>query len=218
MVTSTALAAALARWPLTEIPALPGRTNHKRAGVLVPVTWDSGEPVAITTVRAHHLREHPGEVAFPGGKPEPDDADLTATAVREAEEELGLAAEHIRVLGRLSAMPLYTSDYRLVPTVGAVPDGPWSPSEGEVASILRIPLSPLLHASTLDAVPWTHGGMTHHSPVFPVGDAVMYGATAHTLHELLQVMAKILRRPMPTWRTGRFQWGGSGVVRVGERR
>lgn len=214
MVSPGALADALSRWTLTEIPALPGRTNHKRAGVLVPVTWDADGPTVIATVRASHLREHPGEVAFPGGKPEPADSDLTATALREAAEELGLDPASARVLGVLSAMPLFTSDYRLVPTVAAVPDIPWTPDPTEVAAVLRIPLQPLLDAPVLDAVPWSWDDKEHHSPVFPLGDVVMYGATAHTLHELLEVLARMLHRPLPPWRTGRFQWGGHGVVPV----
>lgn len=206
------LAAALARWTPRSVPALPGRTNHKRAGVLLPVAWTPAGPVAIATLRAARLREHAGEVAFPGGKREPGDRDLTATALREAHEEIGLDPAHARVLGALSSMPLFTSDYRLVPTVAAVPDGPWRPAPGEVAAVLRVPLLPLLRAPGTDAVPWSWGDRTHHSPVFDLGTAIMYGATAHTLHELLQVMAQVAGIDLPPWRTGRFVWGGRGVV------
>ena len=212
MVSPDALASALARWPRQAFPPLPGRTNHKRAGVLVPLVWDAGGPTVIATLRAARLREHAGEIAFPGGKPEPEDADLLHTALREAHEELGLAPSRVRPLGQLSSMPLYTSDYRLVPTVAAVEDGPWAPDPGEVAAVLRLPLQPLLEAPALDAVPWTWGDATHHSPVFPVDGHIMYGATAHTLHELLSVVARATGRPIPPWRTGRFAWGGRGVV------
>lgn len=208
------LAAALAAWPRREVPALPGRTNHKRAGVLLPITWSAEGPVAVATLRAARLREHAGEVAFPGGKPEPSDADLADTALREAHEEIGLDRATARVLGALSSMPLFTSDYRLVPTVAAVPDGPWHPDPGEVAAVLRVPLLPLLAAPTLDAVPWAWEGRSHHSPVFEVDGHIMYGATAHTLHELLRVMAGAVGRALPPWRTGRFMWGGQGVVRT----
>lgn len=212
MVSPDGLAQALAAWHRQDIPALPGRTNHKHAGVLLPVAWTAEGPVVIATLRAARLREHAGEVAFPGGKPEPGDADLVDTALREAQEEIGLDRSRARVLGALSSMPLFTSDYRLVPTVAAVPDGPWQPAPGEVAQMLRVPLLPLLTAAALDAVPWTWEGYTHHSPVFMVGGHIMYGATAHSLHELLRVLAGATGLALPPWRTGRFMWGGRGVV------
>jgi 8-oxo-dGTP pyrophosphatase MutT (NUDIX family) len=214
VVSPDSLAEALAAWPRQDIPALPGRTNHKHAGVLLPVAWATEGPVVFATLRAARLREHAGEVSFPGGKPEPGDADLTDTALREAHEEIGLDRSRARVLGALSSMPLFTSDYRLVPTVAAVPDGPWRPDPGEVAAMLRVPLLPLLEAPALDALPWAWEGSSHHSPVFVVDGHIMFGATAHSLYELLRVFAGVTGRPLPAWRTGRFMWGGRGVVPV----
>lgn len=214
MVTPDDLARALAARDLLDIPALPGRTNHLRAGVLVPIEWAAGEPVVVATLRASRLRQHAGEVAFPGGKPDPGDRDLEHTALREAEEEIGLPPARVQVLGALSAMPLFTSDYRLVPTVAAIEPGPLVPEPGEVAEVLRLSLTAVLEGPALDGVPWTYEGETGISPVFELGGHVMYGATAHTLHELLQVVAAAAGMALPPWRTGRFAWGGRGVVRV----
>lgn len=198
-----ALRSALAAFALTEHPPLPGRTNHLRAGVLVPVVWRP-EPLTILTLRPPHLR-HGGEVSFPGGKPEPQDLDLADTALREAREELGITGA--QVLGRLSSIPLFTSDYRLEPWVAAVPDGPLRPSPGEVAEVLEQPLRELLERPALDAVPYTLDGQEHLSPVFYPGGHVLYGATAHALLELLVVVAPLFGLPLPPLVPGRLGWG-----------
>ncbi len=214
MVTADALAAGLRARDLLDIPALPGRRNHLRAGVLVPLEWGPAGPEVVATLRAPRLRQHAGEVAFPGGKPEPGDRDLEHTALREAEEEVGLDPSRVRVLGRLSAMPLFTSDFRLVPTVAEIAPGPLVPQPGEVAAVLRLSLADVIGAPGLDGVPWTWRDEAGISPVFELDGHIMYGATAHTLLELLQVVAAVTGRPLPPWRTGRFAWGGQGVVRV----
>ena len=212
MIDADGLAAALRDWPLQDIPALPGRRNHRRAGVLLPLVWRDDRLLAVATLRARRLREHAGEVSFPGGKREDGDADLTQTALREAHEEIGLHPDRVRVLGHLSAMPLYTSDYRLVPTVAAFADGPLLPEPGEVAKILTLDVGAMLAADALDALPWDWDGVLHHSPVFPVGGHILYGGTAHSLHELLQVIALARGQALPPWRTGRYRWAHPGVV------
>ena len=117
-----ALAVALARYEKRQIPPLPGRTNHRHAGILLPLRWQGDTIQLVATRRTSHLRDHAGEVVFPGGKPDPTDADLTATALREAHEELGI--HRAQVLGSLSAIPLFTSDFRLFPTVARIDDAP----------------------------------------------------------------------------------------------
>ena len=185
---------ALAAHPATDVPALPGRRNDLRAGVLVPLVWEP-DPVVLLTLRGSHLRRHAGEVSFPGGSPDPLDADLQATALREAHEELGI--ENAEVLGRLSSMPLYTSEFRLVPFVAAVEGGELKPDPQEVAAVLRVPIRGLLEPPQQPAIPWSDGEQVHLSPVFMVEDYAVYGGTAHTLWELLQVLAPLFGRAMP---------------------
>lgn len=214
MLTPAALADALQTRTLQDIPPLPGRRNHLRAGVLVPLVWRRDDPVVLATLRSAALREHAGEVAFPGGKRAPEDRDFSETALREAHEEIGLLPDEAELLGPLSAIPLYTSDYRLMPFVAAVPDRAYVPQPGEVDRILELDLAAVFGAEALDGVPWSFQGRTHMSPVFDFDGALMYGGTAHSLHELLQVMAAAMDRPLPPWRAGRFAWSGRGVVRA----
>jgi 8-oxo-dGTP pyrophosphatase MutT (NUDIX family) len=186
-----------------EMPALPGRRNDLHAGVLVPIVFGD-DLVVLMTERAHKMRLHAGEVSFPGGRPEEGDADLGATALREAREEIGI--ESARLLGRLSSIPLYTSEFRLVPFVGAVPRQPLRAAPDEVERVLEIPVRPLLDRPHLEAIPWVHEGVTHLSPVFEHEDLLVYGGTAHVLHELLLVLAPLYGLSLPPLRPGRHTW------------
>ena len=206
MVTPQQVRAALAAHERRDMPALPGRTNHLQSGVLVPLCWEETTILCIATLRGAHLRHHAGEVCFPGGRPEPDDDDLIATALREANEELGI--ERAEVLGRLSSIPLYTSDYRLRPWVAAIPPQDLVPNPDEVADVLRLDVEAELRRSYVEAIPWTNptSGETHLSPVFSVGESLMFGATAHTFYELLGVLAPLFDRVLPERKEGRLRW------------
>ncbi len=203
-ITPSAVEEALGRHDALEIPPLPGRRNHLRAAVLVPLIWDA-ELVTVLTVRSANLRLHAGEVVFPGGRREPADVDLAATAVREAREEVGI--EGARILGTLSSIPLYTSDYRLEPFVAEVPVQRLCAQESEVAAILRVPVVQLVRREWVHAIPWTRpDGRESLSPVFEIEGSVVYGGTAYVLYELLEVMAPLVGEQAPSKRAGRYRW------------
>lgn len=206
MIDAEQVRTALARHRRVDMPALPGRTNHLESGVVVPLIWKANGLTCIATLRSDTLRSHAGEVCFPGGRPEPGDDDLVQTALREANEELGI--EDAEILGALSSIPLYTSDYRLCPFVAAVPSQELTPNPAEVAAILRLDVREQLARPHIDAIPWTHPetGTEHMSPVFPLDDVLMFGATAHTFRELLVVLAPLLGVEPPPLRAGRFGW------------
>jgi 8-oxo-dGTP pyrophosphatase MutT (NUDIX family) len=185
------------------MPALPGRSNHIRAGVLVPLRF-TPEPCCLLTLRPQRLRQHGGEVCFPGGRPEADDADLVATALREANEEIGLS--DLRVLGRLSSIPVYTSEHRLEPVVAEVLDPILHPNPEEVERVLEIPLRAIFRRTHIQALAWTWGNRQWLSPVFEVDGLRVFGATAYTFLELLHVIAPLIGRPVPALRTGGLQW------------
>ncbi|MDP6932055.1 MAG: CoA pyrophosphatase [Myxococcota bacterium] len=201
--TAERLSRALQGHTRQDLPALEGRTNHLRCGVLVPICWEP-EPTCLLTLRSRELRQHGGEVSFPGGRPEPEDRSLEHTALREAQEELGL--RQVQVLGRLSSIPLFTSDFRIEPFVARVPPQPLRPQPSEVEQVLVQSLPALLTRATLDAIPFRLGEGHALSPIFVVDEHLVFGATAHVLLELLEVLAPLAGCPMPPLEPGRFQW------------
>lgn len=201
------LQAALEARTLRQIPALPGRRNHRRAGILLPLHWTPVSIDCYVTQRTAHLRDHAGEVVFPGGKPDPTDPDLTATALREAYEELGITEAD--VLGHLSPMPLFTSDFRLFPTVARIHTAELVPQPDEVAHVFSLDLGHLLRADRLLAIDWPGTSAYPPSPVFEVDGPegpLMYGGTAYCLFELLEVVAELQGRPLPPWDVSRWTW------------
>jgi 8-oxo-dGTP pyrophosphatase MutT (NUDIX family) len=159
----------------------------KDAAVLAPLFWRGGEPWAYLTMRPLTLREHPGQIAFPGGARDAGDVTPLHTALRETKEELGLSPEHVSVLGMLGAMPTVTA-YWVTPFVGVVPaDTPLTPSEREIAEVLEAPLWRLrrerrrVFEADRDAYVWGDG---RH---------VAWGATFRMLDQLVEHVAAIGR-------------------------
>ncbi len=127
--------------------AVERRFNERElthASVLVPLILRDDGLTVLLTQRTDHLTDHPGQISFPGGRAEPEDADATATALREAHEEIGLHARHIEVLGEL---PTYTTGSGFVVTpVVALIEPPFSIEADpfEVAEVFEVPLSFLM--------------------------------------------------------------------------
>jgi 8-oxo-dGTP pyrophosphatase MutT (NUDIX family) len=145
------------------------------------------DPLLLLIERSSVLRQHPGQLAFPGGKPEVGDRDLLDTALREAEEEVGLPREHVRVLGRLTPVPTPTG-YMIVPFVGRVVSE-WEPRQTspEVHRILtpslRTLLDPRIHRLAGE-VEWQGTNYTLHE--FAIADPPLWGATARMVWDLLE--------------------------------
>jgi len=184
-------------------PAAPGRLNNRPAAIMTPI-MDDGSWTVIMTLRKRNLKDHGGEMCFPGGKPSDTDRDLKDTAIRETEEEVGL--KNGLVIGRLSSVPLYTSDYRLEPFVGLYPKQKTSLSLNEVECIISLSLDRLLSLESIGGVKFKWPGFgSFISPVFLpheiVSDAPtktpIYGGTAHVLWELLEIYAAVSDRKLP---------------------
>ncbi|MEW6705119.1 MAG: CoA pyrophosphatase [Pseudomonadota bacterium] len=114
------------------------------ASVLVPLVLRE-ELTVLLTQRTDHLTDHPGQISFPGGRAEPEDADAVATALREAQEEIGLDPAHVDVLG---ALPTYTTGtgFIVTPVIGLVQaDLPLQPDPFEVAEVFEVPLAFLMN-------------------------------------------------------------------------
>ncbi|WP_137283597.1 NUDIX hydrolase [Halorussus salinisoli] len=157
------------------------------AAVLAPVVEREGDHYLLFTKRADHLGEHAGQMSFPGGGREPSDADLRATALREAEEEIGLRADEADVVGRLDDIRT-TSRYAVTPYVATVPDRTYTPDEREVAEIAVLPVTELLDLDNYESERREHpqyGEAIVH--FFHVGGYTVWGATARILVQLLEL-------------------------------
>ena len=160
------------------------------AGVLVPIVL-APEPFVLLTRRSALLRNHPGQVSFPGGRSDLDDADAVATALRESREEIGLDPSLADVLGRLPDQETLSSRLTIVPIVALLsPRATWSASEDEVAAIFGLKLSVLVDP---DAPRRILDGPRAGSWVWPHPEHDVWGATAAILVQL----AQLLRDPEP---------------------
>ena len=186
-----------------EWPDLPGQSNDIRCGVLVPTVF-TDDILVYAGVRSSGLEKHAGEICFPGGRPEAGDEDLRATALREAQEEMDIASA--RILGRLSSMPLYTSNYRLEPYVGVI-DGPKPVADGsELVKVIEVSMRERLSRSCIHALGWDNQGERSLSPVFELDDRIMFGATAYVLYEFMTLAAKVLDLEVPVLQEGPYTW------------
>lgn len=166
----------------------PGEADVVRpSAVLVPLYEDDeGTLTVVLTRRAQHLRSHRGEVSFPGGGREPEDADLLATALREAQEEIGLDPRSVEVLGELDHLSTVMSRSFIVPYVGALPGRPDLVADpGEVERILHVPVAELLDEDVYHEERWGLAGLDRPLYFFDVVGDTIWGATAAMLRELL---------------------------------
>ena len=144
----------------------------------------------VLVTRRPSALTHGGEWCYPGGRPEPGDADLYATACREGREEIGLTS--VTRLGRLASMPIYTSDFRLEPFVVEVRDAELQPCPEEVEAVYAFSVAEAVRAETVQGIPFVWQGTQHYSPIYPIGDSYLFGATAHTFTELIALAAPLM--------------------------
>ncbi len=194
-VSPAALSAHLRERQPAVYPRIPGRTSERAAGVLVPLVWREGDIEILVTERPATMPVHPGDICFPGGKPEPSDADLQATALREAHEEIGVAT--VDVLGPLGSCPLVTSDFRLWPTVARVEESELAPSPREVVRLLRVSVREMLGRDTLDALRWEVEDQSWAIPAVEASGLLICSATSMLVVELLGCIAEVAGVPMP---------------------
>jgi 8-oxo-dGTP pyrophosphatase MutT (NUDIX family) len=154
------------------------------AAVLVPIVEHPHELTVLLTERASHLRQHAGQISFPGGRIEPDDLDVVQAALRESEEEIGLPREHVTFAGFLEPQ-LVLSGFWITPVVGFVRPGfELSLDPREVASTFEVPLSHILDPrqhSSRERMIGTTPVVVHD---IPFGERHIWGATAAVLLSL----------------------------------
>ena len=158
----------------------------KAAAVLVPVIAHPGETTVLLTLRATGLRAHSGQIAFPGGRLDPDDASPLAAALREAEEEIGLAADHVRPLGYLDAY-LSGTGYLVTPTVALVaPGAPLALNPDEVSETVEVPLGFLMDPARHEIHSREWNGPLRRYYAIPFGDRYIWGVTAGIIRNLYE--------------------------------
>jgi len=175
-------------WPPEGVPAAAGSRprGETQAAVLVPLFLnEQSEPQLVLTRRRADLRRHAGEISFPGGRRDDDDASLQATALREAEEEIGLPRERASVIGELPPTSTFATGYLIHPFVATIPAGTaWQPSPREVDAVLELPLEQVREGRTTAEL--ERRGFTFRTDAYVVDEHLIWGATARIIEDLLE--------------------------------
>jgi 8-oxo-dGTP pyrophosphatase MutT (NUDIX family) len=161
----------------------------KDAAVLVALY---GDPLtAVFTERRADLRRHAGEISFPGGRQDEPDEDLRVTALREAEEEIGLPRSAVTLQGALPPVGTFVTGYRIFPFVGLIEPGQtWRPQASEVEQVLEFSLRDLVRGHEMQRL--IRKGVPIRTPTYTVDGHLVWGATARIVQSLLERLAPML--------------------------
>jgi 8-oxo-dGTP pyrophosphatase MutT (NUDIX family) len=173
-------------WP-PDSPPSASTDQQIQAAVLVPLFLgiQVSEPHVVLTRRRADLRRHAGEISFPGGRRDAGDASLADTALREAEEEIGLDRTQVNILGELPATSTFATNYVIHPYVGVIPAGlAWQLSAREVDAVLELPVGALRSGRTRRRM--ERRGISFETDAYVVEDHLIWGATARILEYLLE--------------------------------
>jgi len=189
------LRAALARsgpgssdFDLNPETVLPAGRKLRPAGVLLAVSLTDAIPKVILTKRSSALKHHPGQIAFPGGKQDDSDANVTAAALREAREEIGMPVELAQILGCLPDHETVTG-FRVTPVVAVLEQGfRVVPEPGEVDEVFQVPLTHLVNPKNFRIESRIWRGVRRYFFVVPFGPYYIWGATARMLRGLAERM------------------------------
>ena len=161
------------------------------AAVLIPLYLDEGRLVAIFTKRGPELRRHAGEISFPGGRQDFPDEDLRATALRESEEEIGLAPDDVELVGALAPTGTFVTSYKIHPFVGVIRAGhEWVPQPREVEAVLELSLPALVRG--YESKRLVGKGVPIKTPTYTVDGNLIWGATARIVGSLLERLRPVL--------------------------
>ncbi len=165
-------------------------TALRKASVLIPITrYRPGKNSEIVlTVRSKNLNSHPGQISLPGGSQDPDDLDVVATALRESEEEIGLARSNVEVIGRLGDMAL-PSGFQVTPIIGLIEPGlDFAPCPIEVAEIFHAPLSLVMNPDSYNSTSMIYDNQQRKILELQFEQFRIWGATAAILYHLAQII------------------------------
>lgn len=164
------------------------------SAVLVPLLEINDRLHVVLTRRRDDMRRHAGEISFPGGRTDPGDVSPTATALRESDEELGLPPENVEVLGALSPVGTFVTNYLIYPVVGWIRrPGEWLISPHEVDSVLELDVGALRAGHARQRL--VRHGIPFDTDTYTVDDHLVWGATGRILGELLDRLPDELIAP-----------------------
>jgi 8-oxo-dGTP pyrophosphatase MutT (NUDIX family) len=171
-----------------EMDSMGGQND---AAVLVPLYLKDGDLHGVFTKRRDDLRRHAGEISFPGGRPDFDGEDLRTTALREAEEEIGLPREDVEIVGALPPTGTFVTNYRIHPFVGLIEPGKeWEIEPREVDVVLELSLPDLIRGFEMKRL--VRKGVPIKTPTYTVDGNLVWGATARILQHLLERLEPVL--------------------------
>ena len=162
--------------------------NLLEAAVLIPLTWNNGEPLVIVTKRSMSMEHHKGEFSFPGGSIEPEDKDLVWTALRETQEEIGLDPKDVDVLGLLDDH-ISILGYRITPVVGTIPHPYDFHINQESDLLLHVPLRLALNDTAWMAERTVYKDREINIYYLPIDGGVIWGATGRIMKHFVDLIA-----------------------------
>lgn len=156
------------------------------AAVLVPILLGGGDPQVVLTKRASGLKHHPGQIAFPGGKVDPEDRSARHAALREAQEEIGLPPDAVEILGELPDHETVTC-FSVTPVIGLIQEPvEFFAEPGETEEIFAVPLSHVMDRQRFSVGSRIWRGMPRYYYTVPYGPYYIWGATARILRGLAE--------------------------------
>ena len=163
------------------------------SAVLVPIYFKQGQYYILFTKRTDTVRDHKGQISFPGGAYEPDDETLVDTALRESEEEIGLAARAVELLGELDDIST-SSSYIIAPFVAAIPwPYQFKIDPREVNKIIEVPISALLNSDSLHQETVMADGQPVTTLAYNYSGDIIWGATAKILNQFLGIWTQVMK-------------------------
>lgn len=163
--------------------------GFRQAAVLLPLYETEAGLHLLLAQRTEHVPTHKGQIAFPGGGFEEADGDLLATALREAEEEIGLRPQDVEVVGALDDTVTVSSRHVVRPFVGFVPPGyPYRPDAFEIDRLIHLPVAPLLEGAPFRVETWERGGQPVVVYFYEYQGSTVWGLTARILKQFVEIV------------------------------
>jgi 8-oxo-dGTP pyrophosphatase MutT (NUDIX family) len=174
-----------------EIPSDAENPPLIRASVLVPIHTIDDEICLLLTKRTETVEHHKGQISFPGGMCDATDQDCRFTALREAEEEVGIQHADVEVLGIMDDM-LTTTGFVVAPVIGCIPyPYPFRINADEVAELIHVPVSFFLNPRNERKEVWEYNGKQRTVLIYPFKDHVIWGATARIIKDFVEIIKEI---------------------------